>query len=58
MREETHTGVTAVAYEEEGARIHGLDGSHLQHSLSWRLNRPKDYRVTLKYAAPAVTQRE
>jgi hypothetical protein len=25
--------LAAVAYEEEGARIHGLDGSHRRHSL-------------------------
>jgi hypothetical protein len=32
-RVNTHTPVTAVAYEEEGARIHGLDGLLQQHSL-------------------------
>ena len=29
-----HALETAAAYEEESARVHGLDGLHLQHLLS------------------------
>jgi hypothetical protein len=38
-----------VAYEEEGARVHGLDGAYLQHQLSRRpLAILKDFRLTQK----------
>jgi len=34
-RVSVHARLTAVAYEEEGALVHGLDGAHRQHLLSW-----------------------
>jgi hypothetical protein len=30
-----HARLTAVAYVEDGAHVHGLDGAYPQHALSW-----------------------
>jgi hypothetical protein len=46
-----HARPAAVAYEEHGARVHGLDAAHLQHVLSVKLLELQELQVNLQMAS-------
>jgi hypothetical protein len=46
-----HARLTATAYVEERAHVHGLDGAYLQHQLSQDLLEPQGLQVNPKHVS-------